>query len=75
MSNAIGQSQYDYTFDAPVSNVALGKFVLYAADGTAYAAGFARPSAEVVRIAIPETAQARRSLDGRRATCRNSRCE
>jgi hypothetical protein len=56
VSNVIGQSQYDYTFDAPVSNVALDKFVVYAADGTAYAAkGFARPSAEVVRIAIPET--------------------
>jgi hypothetical protein len=36
--------------------VALDKFVVYAADGTAYAAkGFARPSAEVVCIAIPET--------------------
>ena len=56
VSNVIGQSQYDYTFDAPVTNVDLDKFVVYAADGTAYAAkGFARPSAEVVRIAIPET--------------------
>jgi len=56
VSNVIGQSQFDYTFDAPVSNVALDKFVVYAADGTAYPAkGFARPSAEVVRIAIPET--------------------
>ena len=56
VSNVIGQSQYDYTFDAPVTNVDLAKFVVYAADGTAYAAkGFARPSAEVVRIAIPET--------------------
>jgi hypothetical protein len=56
VSNVIGQSQYDYTFDAPVTNVDLEKFVVYAADGTAYAAkGFARPSAEVVRIAIPET--------------------
>jgi len=56
VSNVIGQSQYDYTFDAPVTNVDLDKFVVYAADGTAYTAkGFARPSAEVVRIAIPET--------------------
>jgi hypothetical protein len=56
VSNVIGQSQYDYTFDAPVTNVDLAKFVVYAADGTAYTAkGFARPSAEVVRIAIPET--------------------
>jgi hypothetical protein len=56
VSNVIGQSQYDYTFDAPVTNVDLDKFVVYAADGTAYhAKGFARPSAEVVRIAIPET--------------------
>jgi len=55
VSNVIGQSQYDYTFDAPVSNVTLDKFVVYAADGTPYTAkGFARPSAEVVRIAIPE---------------------
>lgn len=55
VSNVIGQSQFDYTFDASVSNVAPEKFVVYAADGTAYqATGFARPSAEVVRIAIPE---------------------
>jgi hypothetical protein len=55
VSNVIGQSQWDYTFDAPVSTVAIDKFVVYAADGTAYqATGFARPSAEVVRIAIPE---------------------
>lgn len=55
VSNVIGQSQFDYTFDAPVSTVALDKFVVYAADGKAYrATGFARPSAEVVRIAIPE---------------------
>jgi hypothetical protein len=55
VSNAIGQSQFDYTFDAPVSNVDPAKFVVYAADGTAYkATGFARPSATVVRIAIPE---------------------
>ena len=55
VSNVIGQSQFDYTFDAPVSNVALEKFVVYATDGTAYQAkGFARPSADVVRIAIPE---------------------
>ena len=55
VSNVIGQSQFDYTFDAPVSNVALDKFVVYAADGTAYqATGYARPSAEVVRVAIPE---------------------
>ncbi len=55
VSNVIGQSQWDYTFDAPVSSVDIDKFVLYAADGTAYeATGFARPSAEVVRIAIPE---------------------
>jgi hypothetical protein len=55
VSNVIGQSQFDYTFDAPVTDVALDKFVVYATDGTAYAAkGFARPSAEVVRIAIPE---------------------
>jgi hypothetical protein len=55
VSNVIGQSQFDYTFDAPVTDVAPEKFVVYAADGTAYkATGFARPSAEVVRIAIPE---------------------
>jgi hypothetical protein len=55
VSNVIGQSQWDYTFDAPVSTVAIDKFVVYAADGKAYrATGFARPSAEVVRIAIPE---------------------
>jgi hypothetical protein len=55
VSNVIGKSQFDYTFDSPVTDVALDKFVVYAADGTAYAAkGFARPSAEVVRIAIPE---------------------
>ena len=55
VSNVIGHSQFDYTFDAPVSNVAPEKFVVYAADGTAYkATGYARPSAEVVRIAIPE---------------------
>jgi hypothetical protein len=55
VSNVIGQSQWDYTFDAPVSTVAVEKFVVYASDGTAYqATGFARPSAEVVRIAIPE---------------------
>jgi hypothetical protein len=55
VSSVIGRSQFDYTFDAPVTDVALDKFVVYAADGTAYTAkGFARPSAEVVRIAIPE---------------------
>jgi hypothetical protein len=55
VSNVIGQSQYDYTFDAPVSTVDPAKFVVYAADGTAHkATGFARPSADVVRIAIPE---------------------
>jgi hypothetical protein len=55
VSNVIGQSQFDYTFDAPVSSVALDKFMVYSADGTAYkATGYARPSAEVVRIAIPE---------------------
>jgi hypothetical protein len=55
VSNVIGKSQFDYTFDAPVTDVALDKFVVHAADGTAYQAkGFARPSAEVVRIAIPE---------------------
>jgi hypothetical protein len=55
VSNVIGQSQFDYTFDAPVSTVAIDKFVVYGADGKAYrATGFARPSAEVVRIAIPE---------------------
>lgn len=55
VSSVIGRSQFDYTFDAPVTDVALEKFVVYAADGTAYTAkGFARPSAEVVRIAIPE---------------------
>ena len=55
VSNVIGQSQFDYTYDSPVSDVALEKFVVYAADGTAYrATGFARPSAEVVRIAVPE---------------------
>src|SRR5205085_8695621 len=55
VSNVIGRSQFDYTFDAPVTDVALGRFVVYAADGTAYTAkGYARPSAEVVRIAIPE---------------------
>jgi hypothetical protein len=55
VSNVIGQSQFDYTFDAPVTNVDPAKFVVYAADGTAYkATGFARPSADVVRIAIPE---------------------
>ena len=55
VSSVIGKSQFDYTFDAPVTNVALEKFTVYSADGTAYPAkGFARPSAEVVRIAIPE---------------------
>ena len=55
VSNVIGQSQFDYTFDAPVTDVDAAKFVVYAADGTAYkATGFARPSADVVRIAIPE---------------------
>jgi hypothetical protein len=55
VSNVIGQSQFDYTFDGPVTDVALDKFVVYAADGTAYTAkGYARPAADVVRIAIPE---------------------
>jgi hypothetical protein len=55
VSNVIGRSQFDYTFDAPVTDVVLERFVVHAADGTAYQAkGFARPSAEVVRIAIPE---------------------
>ena len=55
VSNVIGQSQFDYTFDGPVSNVDLAKFVVYASDGTPYTAkGYARPSADVVRIAIPE---------------------
>jgi hypothetical protein len=55
VSGVIGRSQFDYTFDGPVTDVALDKFVVYAADGTAYTAkGFARPSAEVVRITIPE---------------------
>jgi hypothetical protein len=55
VSNVIGRSQFDYVFDAPVTDVDLARFVVYAADGTAYTAkGFARPTAEVVRIAIPE---------------------
>jgi hypothetical protein len=55
VSSVIGTTQFDYTFDRPVTDVALDKFVLYSSDGTAFPAkGIARPSAEVVRIAIPE---------------------
>jgi hypothetical protein len=55
VSDVIGQSQWDFTFDEPVTDVALDHFVVYSADGSAYSAkSFTRPSAEVVRIAIPE---------------------
>jgi hypothetical protein len=54
VSNVIGETQFDFSFDDSVSDIDLAKFVLYAADGTKYeATGFARPSAEVVRVALP----------------------
>ena len=34
VSDVIGRSRFDYTFDGPVTEVALDKFVVYAADGT-----------------------------------------
>jgi hypothetical protein len=55
VSDLIGRSQFDFTFDKPVTDVMPDKFVVYAVDGTPYrATSFARPSAEVVRIAIPQ---------------------
>jgi hypothetical protein len=55
VSNVIGKTQWDFTYDSPVTDIDLDKFVVYSADGTAYQAkGYSQPSAEVVRIAIPE---------------------
>lgn len=55
VSNLIGRTQLDYTFDALVTDVEVRRFVVYALNGTKYTAtGFARPSATVVRVALPE---------------------
>jgi hypothetical protein len=54
VSSVIGTTQWDFRYDQPVTDVDVSKFAVYAADGTEFqATGFARPSAEVVRIAIP----------------------
>jgi hypothetical protein len=51
----IGRTQYDLRFDMPVTNVALDRISLYAVDGTRYQpTGFAQPTAEVIRVALPE---------------------
>lgn len=55
VSGPVGRSQFDFTFDQPVTDVDVAKFVLYGLDGSPYPArGFVRPSVTVVRVSIPQ---------------------
>jgi hypothetical protein len=55
VAGPVGRSQFDFTFDQAVTHVDLSKLAVYAVDGTRYAPrSFVRPSAEAVRVSIPE---------------------
>lgn len=55
VSNLIGKTQFDFTFDRPVSGVVADHFSVYSADGQHYVAqGYVQPSADVVRVAFPQ---------------------
>jgi hypothetical protein len=55
VSGPVGRTQFDLTFDQPVTEVAPAKIMFYAVDGTRDApTGFVRPAATVVRVSLPE---------------------
>ncbi|MDI2027684.1 hypothetical protein QFW96_03650 [Saccharopolyspora sp. TS4A08] len=54
-SGLIGKTQFDYTFDEPVTAKDAEKFVIYTADGKAiHGDSVVQPSPETIRVAYPE---------------------
>jgi hypothetical protein len=55
VSSLVGKTQFDYTFDRPVSSVTANQFSVYDSSGKQYKGQSAvLPSADVVRVAFPE---------------------